>query len=290
MSPARADRTSRWLHPVTAADECGTDGRPRRLGRPAGRRRLAVTRAERGERRHRGGHQEDRHQRAGQPAEPEPHHERDGEAERTRAPAGGTRGPTSRRGGRRTSWRPRSGRRARRRRSACGHPSSDASTTIGAYPMIGPKIGTTAHTPTQIASTLVPGRPNNEATARPTNPLIVATREQPANLAGARPHAVADGARPPAGMIAAEDRPRQPRAVDERVQHEHDHEQRLETESGAVGRIGAAEDDLRGQLVEVLLDALGDPSVDEELADRRVGIDRLDALRSRPRRRRRSPG
>ena len=77
-------------------------------------------------------------------------------------------------------------------------------------------------------------------------------------------------------MITAEGDPRQLRAVEQGVQHEHEDEQRLEPEAGAVGRVGAAEDDLRGQFVQVLLDALGDPAVDEELAERRVRIDLLD--------------
>src|SRR5690606_40937036 len=41
---------------------------------------------------------------------------------------------------------------------AFGHPSSEASTTSGAYPTSGPNTGPTAHTPTHTASTDYPGK------------------------------------------------------------------------------------------------------------------------------------
>ena len=68
--------------------------------------------------------------------------------------------------------------------------------------------------------------------------------EETANLAGARSHTIADGSRPPPGVITAEHDPRQLRAVDERVQHQHDHQQGLEAEAGAISGVRAAEDDL----------------------------------------------
>ena len=110
--------------PETVAAAPASIGRLR-LGR-------AMTGTERGERRHRGGHQEDRHERAGQPTELESHHERDGESERARCAGRWTGCPTSRRGGRRTSWRRRSRPASTTTPVAFGQPSSDASTTIGA--------------------------------------------------------------------------------------------------------------------------------------------------------------
>ena len=159
MSPSRP--TARRAGPTLAtavrmtADAVSLVG----SGRPGGVGcRSAVTCAERGRRRHRGGHQEDRHQRAGQPTELEPHHERDGEAERTSAAAGGTEVPrVDVAVGVPARERDR-GRRARRRRRPAATRRAMRARPSARIRSIGPKIGTTAHTPTQIASTLVPGR------------------------------------------------------------------------------------------------------------------------------------